>query len=82
MITIRLLRIGKKKQPSYKIVVTNKKNSPSAGRFIQQVGFYNPITKEKSINGERVNYWISKGASVSDTVYNLLISEKIIEGNK
>lgn len=82
MITIRLFRIGKKRQPSYKIVVTDKKNPPSGGRFIDEVGFYNPITKERSVNGDKVKYWISKGASVSDTVHNLLVTEGVIEKDK
>lgn len=82
MITIRLLRIGKKKQPTYKIVVTDKKNPPTAGRFIDEVGFYNPLTKEKSIKGEKIRYWISKGATVSDTVHNLLVSEGVVKGKK
>ncbi len=82
MITIRLFRIGKKKQPSYKIVVTDKKNSPTGGRFIDEVGFYNPITKERSVDGDKVKYWIGKGASVSDTVHNLLVTEGVIEAKK
>jgi len=82
MITIRLFRIGKKKQPFYKIIVTDKRNSPSGGRFIDEVGFYNPITKERSINGEKVKYWISKGASVSDTVHNLLVTEGVLKAKK
>ncbi len=82
MIIIRLFRIGKKKQPAYKIVVTDKKNPPSGGRFVDEVGFYNPITKEKSINGEKVKYWLSKGASVSDTVHNFLLKEGVIDGKK
>ncbi len=82
MITIRLFRIGKKRQPSYKIVVTDKKNPPSGGRFIDEVGFYDPITKNKSINGDKVKYWVSKGASVSDTVHNLLVKEGVIEDKK
>jgi len=82
MITIRLFRIGKKKQPSYKIVVTDKKNPPSGGRFIDEVGFYNPITKERSVNGDKVKYWLSKGVSVSDTVHNLLVTEGILETKK
>jgi small subunit ribosomal protein S16 len=48
MLAIRLFRVGKKKQPSYKVVVTNKQNPPQGGQFIEQVGFYNPLTNEKS----------------------------------
>jgi small subunit ribosomal protein S16 len=82
MLVIRFLRVGKKKQPSYKIVVTDKKNPPRAGRFVEQVGFYNPLTKEKILKGERIKYWLSVGAKTSDTVYNLLVREGIIEGKK
>jgi len=82
MLTIRLLRTGKKKQAFYKIVVTDKRNAPSRGRFTDEVGFYNPITKERRIDKDKVNYWLSKGAQKSETVNNLLISEKIIEGKK
>ena len=82
MLTIRFFRIGKKHQPFYKIVVIDKKSPPRGGRFVEEVGFFNPLTKEKSLKGERIKYWISKGAKASDTVYNLLIKEKILEGKK
>lgn len=82
MLVIRLFRVGKKNQPSFKIVVTDKKKPPRAGRFIEEVGFYNPLKKEKVLKLERIKYWISVGAKPSDTIHNLLISEKIIEGKK
>lgn len=82
MLVIRLLRTGKKNQPFFRIVVTEKKNPPKGGRFVEKVGFWNPLTKERKIDGERVKYWISKGAQTSDTVHNFLIDEKIIEGKK
>lgn len=82
MLVIRFLRVGRKKQPSYKIVVTDKNNPPRAGRFVEQVGFYNPLTKEKILKAERVKHWLSVGAKPSDTVYNFLVSEKIIESKK
>jgi small subunit ribosomal protein S16 len=82
MLVIRFLRTGKKNQPTFKIVVTDKEKPPRAGRFVEQVGFYNPKTKEKVLHQERIKYWISVGAQPSDTVYNLLVAEKIIEGKK
>ena len=82
MLVIRLFRVGKKNQPSFKIVVTDKRRPPRAGRFVEQVGFYNPATKEKVLKQERVRYWLSVGAKPSKTIYNLLVSEKIIEGKK
>jgi len=82
MLSIRLLRHGKLHQPSYKIVVIEKTRPPKSGRFIEQLGFYNPLTKEKQFNADRIKYWISTGAQPSDTVHNLLLRNKIIEGVK
>lgn len=82
MLVIRLFRIGKKNQPSFKIVVTDKRNAPRGGRFTEQVGFYNPLTKEKNLKKERIQYWISRGAKPSPTISNLLIREGISEGRK
>lgn len=79
---IRLFRIGKKKQPSYKIVVTDKRNAPARGVFVEEIGFYNPMTKEVNIKKERAIYWLSVGAQASDTVHNLFITNKVIEGEK
>ncbi|MDD4625030.1 MAG: 30S ribosomal protein S16 [Candidatus Pacebacteria bacterium] len=82
MLTIRFFRTGKKNQACFKIVVTEKTKSSTRGRFTEEVGFYNPVTKEKILKNERITYWISRGAKPSDTVYNLLVSEKVIEGGK
>jgi len=82
MLVIRLFRVGKKNQPLFKIVVTDKKRPIRGGHFVEEVGFYNPLKKEKILKPERVKYWLSVGAKPSTTVYNLLVSEKIIEGKK
>jgi small subunit ribosomal protein S16 len=82
MLVIRFFRIGKRNQPSFKVVVTEKKNPPRAGRFVEQVGFYNPETKETILQKDRIQYWISKGAQPSPTAYNLFIKNGIIEGKK
>ena len=82
MLTIRFLRTGKKNQPFFRIVVTDKKNPPKGGKFLEIVGFFNPITKERQLNGERIKYWLSVGAKASDRVHNLLVSEKIIKAQK
>ena len=63
-------------------MVADKKNSAHAGRSVEEVGFYNPATKEKIVKAERIKYWMSVGAKPSATVHNLLISEKVIEGKK
>lgn len=82
MLVIRFLRTGKKNQPSFKIVVVEKEKTSTSGLFKEEVGFYNPLTKEKVLKAERFKYWISVGAKPSPRVHNLLISEKIIEGKK
>jgi len=82
MLVIRFLRIGKKNQPSFKIVVANKRRGSVSGRFVEEVGFYNLQTKEKVLKKERIEHWLSQGAKPSNTVHNLLVQEKIIKGKK
>jgi small subunit ribosomal protein S16 len=77
VLTIRLARIGKKKHPFYRVVVTEK-TRPRNGRFVEIVGTYNPAMKPAAVelNRERVDYWISKGAQPSDTVRSFLRNHK------
>lgn len=82
MLTIRFLRQGRKHQPFFKIVVIEKSRSPKSGKFVEEVGFWNPLTKEKRLKKERILYWLSKGAGLSDVVHNLLVKEGIIKGKK
>src|SRR4030066_957662 len=82
MLTIRFSRIGKRNQPSFKIVVTDKRNSSTRGRFVEQVGTLNPRTKEKTLKADRIKYWLSVGAKPSPSIHNLFVSEKIIKGKK
>ena len=82
MLSIRLQRRGKKNQPFFKIIVTEEKNSSTRGRSVEELGFYNPLTKERSLNGDRAKYWMSVGAQPSDTVYNMLVTDNVIEGKK
>jgi len=82
MLVIRFQRTGKKNQPSFKIVVTDKRRPSTHGRFVEEIGFWNPLTKEKNLKAERIKYWLSVGAKPSPSIYNLLVSEKIIEGKK
>lgn len=73
MVRIRLRRVGAKRQPSYRVVVADS-HSPRDGRFIENIGFYNPRTEPPTveINEERALYWLSKGAQPSDAVSGLL----------
>ena len=73
MVRIRLRRTGKKKQPSYRVVVADSE-FPRDGRFIENIGVYNPRTDPATveINEERALYWLSQGAQPSDAVARLL----------
>lgn len=64
------------------MIVTDGDKGPKTGRVVENIGFYNPITKEKEINTERASYWMSVGAQPSDTVHNMLVSAGVIDGKK
>ena len=81
MLKIRLQRIGKKNDPSYRIALVEHTTSPH-GKFIELLGSYNPKLKEKKFNKERIEYWLTKGAQASPTVHNMLVDEKIINKEK
>ena len=72
-VRIRLKRMGAKKKPFYRIVVADSRY-PRDGRFIEELGYYNPTTKPTTfeVDAEKVQQWISKGAKPSDTVKALL----------
>jgi len=83
MIIIRLSRVGKTKQPSYRMVVQDKRRDPW-GKALDIVGFYNPRSKPKTFTckADRIEYWLSKGAAMSATVNNLLVTNKVIKSEK
>ncbi len=73
MVKIRLRRVGAKKAPYYRIVVADSR-SPRDGRFIEEIGTYDPMadSEKLKVNQERVAYWIANGAQPTDTVRGLL----------
>jgi small subunit ribosomal protein S16 len=75
MVTIRLARSGSKKRPFYHLTVTDSRNARD-GRFIERVGFFNPIARGQEerlrVDNDRIDYWVSKGAQVSDRVASLV----------
>ena len=73
MVKIRLRRMGAKKAPFYRIVVADSRY-PRDGRFIEEIGYYNPLTEpvELKINDERAKYWMGVGAQPTDTARALL----------
>ncbi len=73
--------MGAKRQPSYRIVVADAR-SPRDGRFVENIGIYNPKTQPMTlrVDAERARYWISKGAQPTDTVRSLLVRVGVLEG--
>lgn len=78
MVTIRLARSGAKKRPFYHVTVTDSRNARD-GRFIERVGFYNPVARGQEerlrIDRERIEYWQGQGAQLSERVAKLLSGE-------
>ena len=79
MVTIRLARGGSKKRPFYHLNVTDSRSARN-GRFIERVGFFNPIARGQEerlrVDQERVEYWVGQGATLSDRVSKLLAEAK------
>ncbi|HMO59245.1 MAG TPA: 30S ribosomal protein S16 [Roseiflexaceae bacterium] len=82
MVTIRLRRTGKKKQPSYRLVVADSR-SPRDGKFIEIIGHYIPIRDPKVlvVKEDRARYWLGVGATPSDTVARLLKQVNVLDEN-
>ncbi|WP_416826872.1 30S ribosomal protein S16 [Ectobacillus polymachus] len=79
-VKIRLKRMGATKSPFYRVVVADSR-SPRDGRFIEEIGFYNPVAQpaEVKIDEERALEWLKNGAKPSDTVRNILSNQGILE---
>ena len=80
MVKIRLKRIGAKKAPFYRVVVADGRYARD-GRFIEEIGYYNPMTPpaEVKIDAEKVNTWLKNGAQPTDTVRALLKKTEILK---
>ncbi|MDP3799831.1 MAG: 30S ribosomal protein S16 [bacterium] len=81
MLVIRLQRVGKKHQASFRIVLQESQWKPQ-GKTLELLGFYNPHSKEKKIQTERVKYWIEKGAQPSATLHNMFVDLGVVTGEK
>lgn len=79
---MRLQRVGRKNNPSYRVIVTDSRNAAKRGMSVDLLGSYEPKSGKFQIDGEKAKYWLSKGVQASGTVHNFLVSQKIIEGKK
>lgn len=79
-VKIRLMRIGKTKQPSYRVVVKEAR-SPRSGKYIEQVGFYNPLSEPADVrlDEDRVKYWLGVGAQPTERVRTLISKNTSLE---
>lgn len=82
MLKIRLQRVGRVNVPTFRVVVTDSKNSTISGRFLEVIGNYDPVNDVKDIKADRVKHWMANGAQLSDTVHNWLVEKKVISGKK
>ncbi|MFM2339895.1 MAG: hypothetical protein RLZZ360_531 [Candidatus Parcubacteria bacterium] len=79
---MRLKRVGRKNNPSYRIVVVDKRTSVKSNKTVDLLGSYDPKLGRISINGDKAKHWLANGVQPSVTVYNMLVTEKIVEGKK
>lgn len=82
MLKIRLQRVGRKHEPSFRLVLTESKNSTKSGRFAEVLGNYDPRKTIESFNTDRIKHWLGKGAGLTGSVNNLLVKKGIIQGKK
>jgi small subunit ribosomal protein S16 len=83
MLKIRLQRVGRKHEPVFRLVVVDSHRSTKSGKFIEILGNFDSRKGEDAeFKTERIKHWLSKGAKTSDTVHNLFVSQKLIEGEK
>ncbi len=78
MLKLRLKRNGRKRQPSYRLVIMES-SARRDGRPVDEVGYYNPITKESYFNEEKITKWLKQGVQPTETVFHLLKKSKLIQ---
>ncbi len=84
MLIIRLQRVGRKHEPTFRVVLVDSKRSAKSGQALEILGNHDArkAKTDNHLDADRIKYWISKGAQLSDTMRNLLITKKIITGKK
>lgn len=82
MLMMRLQRVGRKNDPSFRIVVVDKRTGPKSNKHLAILGSYNPKLNQVQVDKTAATEWLSKGVQPSDTVHNILVGQKVIEGKK
>ena len=84
MLAIRLQRTGRTHEPTFRVVLTESKNGPRSGKYLENLGWYDTRIKNKieQLNVDKIKHWMSHGAKPSVTLHNFLVSQKVITGKK
>ncbi len=82
MLSIRLQRVGRKHDPSFRVVLTDSKNGTQSGKFLEIMGSYDARKGTPTLATDRIAHWVSKGAQTSPTVHNLLVKSGAIQSAK
>lgn len=82
MLMMRLQRVGRKNDPSFRIVVVDKRTGPKSNKNIAILGSYNPKLNHVQVDKTAAKEWLSKGVQPSDTVHNILVGQKVLEAKK
>ncbi len=82
MLVMRLQRVGRRNNPSFRIVVTDRRTGVKSKKHIDRIGFYDPKIDQVQLDTKKAKDWLSHGVQPSDTVYNILVSEKVLTGKK
>lgn len=82
MLMMRLQRVGRRNDPSYRVVVTDKRTGPKSNKHVAILGSYNSKMNHIQLDAEKVKQWLSQGVQASPTVHNLLVNEGIVTGKK
>ena len=81
MLRIRLMRVGRRNDPHYRVVVVPRRSKP-AGKYIEALGNFDPLQNTLALNEERIRYWMGQGAQATSTVHNMLVRKGIVKEAK
>jgi small subunit ribosomal protein S16 len=77
-----MMRVGRKHQPFYRVVVVPRTQKPGRSKYVEKLGWVDPLHHKQELNTDRAKYWLGVGAQPSDTVWNLFVREGLVEGGK
>jgi len=82
MLMMRLQRVGRKNDPAYRIVVTDKRTGVKSDKHVDRIGSYNPKLGTIILDKDKAKQWLSQGVQASDTMHNILVSQGVIDAKK